>query len=104
MPTHPVATAIQPWRTTHPLTPEDKAGMAGMRAMVEPNKGKMQGIAGRGPFDAIMMRIAQPEGVSYRQETIGACRAGGASRRRHSRVRRSFTCMVAGSTGPELTN
>ena len=71
MPTHPVATTVQPWRTTHPLTPEDKAGMAGMRAMVEPNKGKMQGTAGRGPFDAIMMRVVQPDGVSYRQETVG---------------------------------
>ncbi len=45
--------------------------MVGLRAMVEPNKGKMQGIAGRGPYDAIMMRVAQPDGVSFRQETIG---------------------------------
>ena len=71
MPTRPTTTAIPPWCTTHPVTAEDKAAMAGMRAVVEPNKGRMQGIAGRGPYDAIMMRVAQPEGVSYRQETIG---------------------------------
>ena len=71
MSTYLVAAAVRPWCTTHPVTPEDKAAMAGMRAMVEPNKGKMQGVAGRDPFDAIMMRVAQPEGVSYRQETIG---------------------------------
>ena len=71
MPTYPVTAAVRPWCATHPVTPEDKAGMAGMRTMVEPNKGKMQGTAGRGPFDAIMMRVAQPEGISYRQETIG---------------------------------
>ena len=71
MSTYPVAAAVRPWCATHPVTPEDKAAMAGMRAMVEPNKGKMQGVAGRDPFDAIMMRVAQPEGVSYRQETIG---------------------------------
>ena len=71
MPTHAVAAAVQPWCTTHPLTPEDRAGMAGMRAMVEPNKGRMHGVAGRVPFDAIMTRVARPEGVSYRQDTIG---------------------------------
>ena len=71
MPTRPAATAVPTWRTTHPLTPRDRAGMAGLRAMVEPNKGRMQGIAGRVPFDAIMARVAPPEGVSYRQDTIG---------------------------------
>lgn len=71
MPTHPLATAVPPWCTTHPATPDDKAAMAGMRAMVEPNKGRMQGIAGRAAFDAIMMRVARPEGVSWRQETVG---------------------------------
>ncbi len=71
MPTQPEATAVEPWCTTHPATPEDKASVIGMRTMVEPNKGRMQGVAGRGPFDAIMMRVAQPEGVFYRQETIG---------------------------------
>ncbi len=67
-----VAAAVWPWCITHSVTPEDKAAMAAMRAMVEPNKGKMQGIAGRGPYDAIMMRVVQPEGISYRQETIGS--------------------------------
>ena len=71
MPIDPEAARVRPWCQTHPVTPEDQAAMAGLRAMVEPNKGRMHGPAGRGPFDAIMMRVAQPEGVSYRQETIG---------------------------------
>ena len=71
MPTHPEEAVARPWCTTHPVTPEDKAAMAGMRALVEPNKGKMQGLAGRAPYDAIMERVAPPEGVSFREETIG---------------------------------
>ena len=70
MPTQ-TTTDVRPWFTTHRVTPEDKAVMAGMRAVVEPNKGKMQGVAGRGAYDAIMARVAEPEGVAYRQETIG---------------------------------
>jgi monoterpene epsilon-lactone hydrolase len=64
-------TVARPWCTTHAATSEDTVGMAALRAMVEPNKGKMQGIAGRAPFDAIMMRVAESEGVSYRQDTVG---------------------------------
>ena len=71
MPTQPVTTAVRPWCTTHPVTPEDKAAMAGVRTVVEPSKGTMRETSGRGPYDAIMMRVAEPEGVSYRQETIG---------------------------------
>ncbi len=56
---------------THPVTAEDKAAMAALRAMVEPNKGIMQGPSARGPFDAIMMRVAAPEGVSFQAEVVG---------------------------------
>ena len=63
--------AAHPWCVVHPLSPEDKDVMVGLRAMVEPNKGKMQGPTARAAFDAIMMRVAPPEGVSYRQETVG---------------------------------
>ena len=34
-------------------------------------KGKMQGPAARGPFDAIMMRVAPPENLTYRRDTVG---------------------------------
>jgi epsilon-lactone hydrolase len=55
----------------HPLTPEDRNAIAALRAMVEPNKGKLEGIAARGPFDAIMARVAPAEGVSYRSDIFG---------------------------------
>ncbi len=71
MSSDPRAAAVRPWCTTHPITPEDKAAIGEMRRVVEPNKGKMQGTAGRGPYDSIMMRVAQAEGVSYRREMIG---------------------------------
>jgi len=42
------------WLVHHPLSAEDKDSMAAMRAIVEPNKGKSQGIAARVPFDAML--------------------------------------------------
>ena len=71
MQTNLAGTSAASWLTTHPLAPQDKDAMAAMRAMVEPNKGKMQGPAARGPFDAITMRVVPPDGVAYRQETVG---------------------------------
>ncbi len=56
---------------THPATPADRAAMAAMRAVVEPNKGKMQGPAARGPFDAIMGRVVPPAGVTYAADAVG---------------------------------
>ncbi len=67
-------TAIQdnhPWSTTHPITAEDKAAMTAMRAIVEPNKGRMRGTAARGPFDAIMSRVLAPEGITFTPDTVG---------------------------------
>ncbi len=60
-----------PTLRTHPLTAQDAAVMAAIRAQVEPFKGKLQGIAAREPFDAIMERVSAPEGVTYRPDTIG---------------------------------
>jgi acetyl esterase/lipase len=45
--------------------------MAEMRAMVEPNKGKLRGVAARPVFDGIIGHTAAPEGVSYRQDRVG---------------------------------
>ena len=42
------------WLVHHPFGAEDQAAMAAMRAIVEPNKGKLQGVAARVPFDAIV--------------------------------------------------
>ncbi len=62
---------LQPLVTIHPLTPEDAVGMSALRAVVEPNKGRMQGTGARGAFDAIMNRVSAPEGVTYRPDTVG---------------------------------
>jgi epsilon-lactone hydrolase len=63
--------AGQPWSVRHPITPADKTAMIAMRAIVEPNKGRLQGTAARGPFDAIMSRVIEPAGVTYEADTVG---------------------------------
>ncbi|WP_263385514.1 alpha/beta hydrolase [Granulicella arctica] len=45
--------------------------MASMRAIVEPNKGKLQGIAARPLFDAMMERVAVPASIDYTADEIG---------------------------------
>ena len=60
-----------PWCTKHPFTERDQAEMAKLRAMAEPNKGKLRGIAVRPVFDDIIRRVAPPEGVSYREDRVG---------------------------------
>ena len=59
------------WLVHHPFSAEDQAAMAAMRAIVEPNKGKLQGVAARVPFDAIMERVAAPAGVVYEAGRVG---------------------------------
>jgi len=55
----------------HPISAEDKTAMAAIRAIVEPNKGLLQGTAAREPFDAIIESVAVPEGVSFEAGTVG---------------------------------
>jgi epsilon-lactone hydrolase len=59
------------WSSVHPIAPADAAFMAGLRPMVEPNKGRLQGIAARAPFDGIMGHVAAAAGVTYRADTVG---------------------------------
>jgi monoterpene epsilon-lactone hydrolase len=59
------------WLLHHPFSAEDQAAMAAMRAIVEPNKGKLQGVAARVPFDAIMEQVSAPVGVVYEADRIG---------------------------------
>jgi acetyl esterase/lipase len=59
------------WTSVHPITAEDAAFLAALRPMVEPNKGRLQGIAARTPFDGIMGHVAAAEGVTYRADTVG---------------------------------
>jgi acetyl esterase/lipase len=56
---------------THLVTLQDKAAMAAMRSMVEPNKGRLQGISARVPFDGIMSRVVAPSGVTFEPDTVG---------------------------------
>ena len=60
-----------PWLTIHPVSQSDSAVAAGLRSAVAPMKGKVQGIAGRAPFDEIMERTAVPDGVTFEAATIG---------------------------------
>ena len=59
------------WLVQHPCSAEDQAAMASMRAMVEPNKGKLRGIAARAPFDSMMEHVAAPAGVAYEADSVG---------------------------------
>lgn len=45
--------------------------MTRLRPMVAPNKGRLQGIAARGPFDQIIGRTIAPKDVTYEQDTLG---------------------------------
>ena len=59
------------WSVLHPVTPADKTAMTAVRAIVEPNKGRLKGTAARGPFDAIMSRVIAPAGITYEADTVG---------------------------------
>ena len=59
------------WLVHHPFSAGDQAAMAAMRTIVEPNKGKLQGVAARVPFDAIMEQVSAPVGVVYEADRIG---------------------------------
>ena len=60
-----------PWSVLHPVTQEDAAAVAAMRAAVAPMKGKAAGTAGRGSFNSIMERVAVPDGVLFEAATVG---------------------------------
>jgi epsilon-lactone hydrolase len=59
------------WSVIHPLTEEDSTAVAALRKVVAPVKGKLKGIAGRGPFNEIMERVAVPEDVTFEAATVG---------------------------------
>ena len=56
---------------THALTPLDRIVINQMRAIVEPNKGKLRGVGARAPYEAIMGRVVAPDGVTFRPDKIG---------------------------------
>src|SRR5437016_5034441 len=63
--------AKPPWLTVHPLSPEDALGATALRASVAACKGKLAGTAARGPFDAVMERVAAPSDVTFVADTVG---------------------------------
>src|SRR5437660_4064820 len=64
-------TAKPPWLAVHALSPEDALGATALRASVAAFKGKLAGTAARGPFDAVMERVAAPAGVTFVADTVG---------------------------------
>ena len=65
-------TAIkESWSVIHPLNPEDSPAMTVLRSAVAAMKGKLEGVAARGPFNGIMERVATPDGVSFEADTVG---------------------------------
>ena len=63
--------AKPPWLAVHPLSPEDALGATALRASVAAFKGKLAGTAARGPFDAVMERVAAPPDVTFEADTVG---------------------------------
>lgn len=61
----------QPWCVIHPVSPEDSAAIATLRSAVAGMKGKLAGVAARGPFNGIMEHVAVPNGVNFETDTVG---------------------------------
>jgi epsilon-lactone hydrolase len=59
------------WSVIHPLSPEDSAAMTTLKSAVAAMKGKLNGTAARGPFNAIMEHVATPDGVSFEPDIVG---------------------------------
>jgi len=60
-----------PWLVVHPLSQDDSIAATALRANVAAVKGKLQGTAARGPFDAIMEQVPVPAGVTFEADTVG---------------------------------
>lgn len=63
--------AKTPWSVTHPLSQEDSEAVATLRSFVALVKGKLEGTAGRGPFNSIMEQVAAPDGVTFEAAVVG---------------------------------
>lgn len=64
-------TTTDPWSVVHPLNEEDSHAVTALRSAVAPMKGKLEGIAGRVPFNNIMEKVAAPERVTFEAGTVG---------------------------------
>jgi acetyl esterase/lipase len=79
----------------HPISSGDQAAMTALRAIIEPNKGRLQGTAARGPFDAIMSRVSVPAGVTFTSDTVGGV-SGSWCRPERARVREAVLHLHGG--------
>jgi epsilon-lactone hydrolase len=71
VPYQAVATG-ESWSAIHAIAPQDRSVIDKMRAMIEPNKGKLRGIAARAQFDAMMGQVVvAPDGVTFRHDKVG---------------------------------
>ena len=61
----------QSWSVIHPLSSQDLAAMTALRSAVAAMKGKLEGVAARGPFNGIMEHVTSPDGVSFEPDTVG---------------------------------
>jgi acetyl esterase/lipase len=59
------------WSTVHPLSQGDSVGANALRASVAAFKGKLTGVAARGPFDDVMERVPAPKDVNFEADTVG---------------------------------
>jgi len=57
--------------TFHPLDSADAAAMVALREMTKPMKGLLRGIEARPAFDDIMGHVPDPEGVTFKADTVG---------------------------------
>ena len=55
----------------HPLSAEDRAAVAAMRAQIEPFKGTMTGPEAREAYDGIMEQTPDAPGVAYETGVVG---------------------------------
>jgi hypothetical protein len=89
----------RPWSVIHLLSEEDSVVVAALRSVVAPMKGKLEGTASRGPFNAIMERVAVPAGVIFEAATVGGIPGWWAklvsSTRDCCAKRRANDCVVA---------
>ncbi|HWC73429.1 MAG TPA: alpha/beta hydrolase [Gemmatimonadales bacterium] len=60
-----------PWVEVHPLSEADSVAAAGLRAGVAAFKGKLEGTAGRAPFDDVMEQVPAPQGVTFEAANVG---------------------------------
>jgi len=90
--------AKPPWLTVHPLSPEDSLGAT--RSPSERRSLQRQARRNGCPRSVRRRheRVAAPAGVTFVADTVGGISGWWRNRCGRGRVRRSFTCMAAGST------